>query len=162
MIRVQSGPFDPADEMTRFTAGAPQAGAVASFVGLVRAEGDRVARLSLDHYPGFTEREMARIEAAARSRFGVDDTLVIHRYGEMAPGEAIVLVAAAAAHRQPALEAVSFLMDWLKTDAPFWKREDGPAGARWIEPRAEDRAARAGWSEANTDAHAASSQTETP
>jgi molybdopterin synthase catalytic subunit len=145
MIRVQAEPFDPYAELERFTKAAPAAGAIANFIGLVRAEGDQVSALILDHYAGFTEKEIARIDAEARERFEVTDTLIIHRFGRMAPGEAIVLVAAASAHRKPALAAVDFLMDWLKTDAPFWKREDGPGGERWIEPRADDRAARAEW-----------------
>ena len=145
MIRVQAEPFDPYAELARFTAGAPSAGAVANFIGLVRGEGNQVSALTLDHYPGFTDKEIARIEGEARARFKLIDALVIHRHGRMAPGEAIVLVAAAAAHRKPALEAVDFLMDYLKTDAPFWKREEGPGGARWVEPRADDRAARIAW-----------------
>ncbi len=145
MIRVQETPFDPYAELERFTKGAAGAGAVANFVGLVRSEGERVAALTLDHYPGFTEKEIARIEAEARQRFAISDVLVIHRYGRMAPDEAIVLVAAAAAHRKPALEAVDFLMDYLKTGAPFWKREEGPGGDRWIEPRGDDHLAREEW-----------------
>jgi len=145
MIRIQAEPFDPYTELARFAQRAPGAGAIANFIGVVRSEGDQVSALTLDHYPGFTETEIARIEAQARARFGLIDALVIHRHGRMAPGESIVLVAAAAGHRKPALQAVDFLMDYLKTDAPFWKREEGQAGARWIEPRADDRAARESW-----------------
>jgi molybdopterin synthase catalytic subunit len=147
MIKVQEEPFDPYAELARFTKRKPKVGAVASFIGLVRDEGDRVDALILDHYPGFTEKEIKRIETQARGRFDVADTLVIHRYGRMIPGEAIVLVAASALHRKAALEAVTFLMDYLKTEAPFWKRERGPDGETWIEPRAGDREARAAWME---------------
>jgi molybdopterin synthase catalytic subunit len=145
MIRVQEEPFDPYAELERFTKKRPNVGAVASFVGLVRDEGDKVDALILDHYPGFTEKEIKRIETEARGRFDVADTLVIHRHGRMIPGEAIVLVAAAAAHRKPALEAVDFLMDYLKTGAPFWKREEGSGGERWIEPHGDDHLAREEW-----------------
>jgi molybdopterin synthase catalytic subunit len=149
MIQVLAAPFDPAAETARFAAGRPQAGALASFVGLCRAStGDRaVTRLHLDHYPGFTEAEIARIEEEARATFDLIDTLVLHRCGTVAPGEPIVLVAALSTHRKAALQAVDFLMDYLKTGAPFWKREEGPDGARWIEPRADDHEARAAWKE---------------
>lgn len=147
MIRVQEESFDPYAELERFTKKRPNVGAVASFVGLVRDEGDKVDALILDHYPGFTEKEIKRIETEARGRFDVADTLVIHRYGRMIPGEVIVLVAASALHRKDALEAVEFLMDYLKTEAPFWKRELGPDGEKWIEPRAGDRDAREAWAE---------------
>jgi molybdopterin synthase catalytic subunit len=119
------------------------AGALASFVGLVR--GDGVSALELEHYPGFTEAEIARIEALARARFDVLDILVIHRFGTLAPGEPIVLAAALSRHRAAAFDCVRFLMDYLKTDAPFWKREITADGARWIEPRDDDRAARKDW-----------------
>jgi molybdopterin synthase catalytic subunit len=144
-VRVQAAPFDPNAELSRLQDA--RAGALASFVGYVRGEAGAVGALVLDHYPGFTEKEIARIEAAARARFALFDVLIIHRFGRLAPGEAIVLAAALAAHRKPALEAVDFIMDCLKTDAPFWKREAGAGGERWIEPRAQDRAARAQWDE---------------
>lgn len=137
--------FDVSAELARFTS--PGAGAMASFVGYVRGENGAVDALILDHYPGFTEREIGRIEALARDRFGFIDALVVHRYGAMRPGEPIVLVAVLAAHRKAALQAVGFIMDHLKTDAPFWKREAHADGLRWIEPRADDRAARAQWDE---------------
>jgi molybdopterin synthase catalytic subunit len=147
-IRVQPEIFDPAAELDRFKAESA-AGALASFTGFVRAasEGKKVVELRLDHYPGFTESEIAGIEARARARFELIDTLIIHRFGAMRPGEPIVLAAALAAHRKDALQAVDFMMDHLKTDAPFWKREETPNGARWIEPRADDHAARAQWDE---------------
>jgi len=140
---VQVALFDPGAELSQFARAG--AGAMASFVGYVRGEAGAVTSLVLDHYPGFTEREIGRIETQARSRFSLIDALIIHRHGAMAPGEPIVLAAALAAHRKPALAAVDFIMDHLKTDAPFWKREIGANAETWIEPRAEDRAARALW-----------------
>jgi molybdopterin synthase catalytic subunit len=120
-------------------------GALASFVGICRQanDGRGVGELFIDHYPGFTEQEIARIAADISDRFGCPDLLVVHRVGSIAPGEAIVLVAALSEHRGNAFEAVRVLMDYLKTDAPLWKKESGPDGVRWIEPRAEDRARRA-------------------
>lgn len=132
-------------ELARFTSAG--AGAMASFVGYVRGEGGGVDALILDHYPGFTEQEIGRIEGLAFERFGLIDALIIHRYGAMKPGEPIVLVSVLAAHRKAALQAVDFIMDHLKTDAPFWKREAGADGERWIEPRSDDRAARLQWDE---------------
>jgi molybdopterin synthase catalytic subunit len=103
--------------------------------------------MTLEHYPGMTEKELARIEAEARARWPLEDVLIIHRHGRLEPGERIVLVATASAHRQAAFDACQFLIDWLKTRAPFWKREEGPAGARWVEARAEDDDAAARWRE---------------
>jgi molybdopterin synthase catalytic subunit len=147
MIRVQSEAFDPHDETADFAAGRPEAGGLASFVGTVRAtaRGGEVSALVLEHYPGFTEKQIAAMERDARERFDVIDTLVIHRYGRMEPGEAIVLVAALSAHRREALQCVDYLMDRLKTEAPFWKKEIGPRGDSWIEPRVDDIAARERW-----------------
>jgi molybdopterin synthase catalytic subunit len=154
MIRVQTEPFDPHAETAAFQRGRAEAGALATFVGSVRetAHGDSVVALELEGYPGFTEKQIAQIETEARARFDVIDTLVIHRYGRMAPGEAIVLVAALSKHRREALQAVDYLMDRLKTEAPFWKKEVRPAKsggetAEWIEPRSDDRASRAKWDE---------------
>lgn len=147
-VRVQSEPFDPAAELAAFARGRTDVGGVASFVGLVRDEhgGERVAAMTLEHYPGMTERKLAEIEAEARSRWPLLDALVVHRYGRMLPGEPIVLVATASAHRQAALEACAFLIDWLKTRAPFWKLEETPAGGEhWVEARASDDAAAARW-----------------
>lgn len=143
MARLTHVPFDPNAELAAFAAGETRAGALASFVGLVRGVG--VEALILEHFDGFTDAAIAAIEGAARERFDVIDTLVIHRAGEMAPGEAIVLVAALSAHRKQALGCVDYLMDRLKTEAPFWKRERRADGEHWIEPRAEDYAARADW-----------------
>ena len=152
MIRVQTEAFDPHAETASFAKGRGDAGALASFVGSVRdsAHGGEVSALDLEAYPGFTEKQIAQLEADARSRFDVIDTLVIHRYGRMAPGEAIVLVAALSKHRREALQAIDYLMDRLKTEAPFWKKELRPAksgseSGEWIEPRADDREAHARW-----------------
>lgn len=147
MIRVQTEAFDPHAETAAFARGRGEAGALASFIGTVRdsAHGGAVSALELEGYPGFTEKQIAKIDADARARFDVLDTLVIHRFGRMAPGEAIVLVVALSKHRREALQAVDYLMDRLKTEAPFWKKEVRPDGAEWIEPRADDRAARGRW-----------------
>jgi molybdopterin synthase catalytic subunit len=147
MIRVQTQIFDPHQEAAAFQRARPEAGALATFVGSVRdsAHGAEVLALELEAYPGFTEKQISQIEADAHARFDVIDTLVIHRYGRMRPGEAIVFVAALSTHRREALQAVDYLMDRLKTDAPFWKKEVGPQGAAWIEPRADDHDARARW-----------------
>lgn len=147
MIRVQTAPFDPHVESAAFAKGRGEAGALATFVGSVRdaAHGEQVTALELEAYPGFTEKQIAAIEADARARFDLIDTLVIHRYGRMAPGEAIVLVAALSKHRREALQCVDYLMDRLKTEAPFWKKELTPEGAKWIEPRADDVEARRRW-----------------
>ena len=149
MIRVQTEPFDPHAETAAFAKGRGEAGALASFIGSVRdsAHGGAVEALELEAYLGFTEKQIAQIEADARARFDVIDTLVIHRYGRMAAGEAIVLVAALSKHRREALQAVDYLMDRLKTEAPFWKKEVRPEGAEWIEPRSDDVEARDRWSE---------------
>lgn len=147
MVRVQAGLFDAGAELARFTAGRTDIGAVASFTGLVRDHhgGQAVTAMTLEHYPGMTEAELTRIEAEARARWPLDDCLIIHRYGRMLPGEPIVLVLTASAHRGAAFEACAFLMDWLKTKAPFWKLEETPEGERWVETRASDDAAAARW-----------------
>ena len=143
MIRLQTEPFEPGALLTAFCAGRSRTGAVVSFTGLTR--GGDVTRLELEAYPGFTEAEIGRIAETARARFGLHDLLVVHRIGEIAPGEAIVFVATAAAHRREAFEAADHLMDYLKTRAPFWKKEHGPDGARWIEPTPRDLADAARW-----------------
>lgn len=145
MIRVQSSPFDPAEELSRFRGKRNDIGALSSFVGYVRGEKGGVEGLELHHYPGFTEARIAEIDADVRQRFDVTDTFIIHRYGKMQPGEPIVMVAATALHRAEAMQAVACLMDYLKTDAPFWKKETGPSGENWIEPRDADKQARQSW-----------------
>ena len=144
-VRIVDGVFDPQAEAAAFAAGRDDAGALVSFVGLCRAETDgaEVRELRIDHYPGFTEKEIARLAGEVSLRFDCPDLLVVHRVGAIRPGEAIVLVAALAAHRGNAFEAVRVLMDYLKTDAPLWKKESGAQGAHWIEPRAQDHARRA-------------------
>jgi molybdopterin synthase catalytic subunit len=144
IVRVAEGAFDPQAETAAFASGRDDTGGLASFVGYCRAttDGEAVSQLHIDHYPGFSEKEIARLAQDIQDRFGCLDLLVIHRVGNIAPGEAIVLVAALATHRGAAFDAVRTLMDYLKTDAPLWKKESGPAGSRWIEPRAEDHARR--------------------
>ncbi len=145
--RLAQAPFRPERELAGFAADG--AGAVVSFTGLARgetADGAKVERLFLDHHPRLTEQSLNDIAASA-ARFEVAAVRIVHRCGAVAPGEAIVFVAAAARHRRAAFEAVDCLMDALKTDAVFWKREDGVDGARWIEPTEGDRADRARWSE---------------
>lgn len=141
MIRVQSEPFDPAAELARFIAEAKGAGAVVSFVGLVRGGSvdETVDALELTHYPAFTEKGIVEIAQLASARFQVQRLAIVHRFGRLPAGEPIVFVAAAATHRRAAFEAADFLMDKLKTQAAFWKKEHGPAGSRWVEPRIEDR-----------------------
>src|SRR5579883_1967895 len=140
MIRVQREDFDIGRELEALAAGNPRIGGIASFVGLVRDMGgaDRVSALTLEHYPGMIEKE-------ARRRWPLDAALIIHRYGRLEPGDRIVLVATASPHREAALAACHFLIDWLKTDAPFWKSEETPHGERWVERRAEDDEARRSW-----------------
>jgi molybdopterin synthase catalytic subunit len=144
-VRVTEQDFDPATELSSFHAGGKGAGALANFVGYCRdhTKGRDVAELYIEQYPGFTEKEITRLAEEVADRLGVLDLLVVHRAGRIEPGEAIVLVAALAEHRNEAFEAVRLLMDYLKTDAPLWKKETGPEGARWIEPTELDQARRA-------------------
>jgi len=144
-VRLTSDVFDPQAEISAFAAGRDDAGALVSFVGICRAKSGDVAvgELRIDHYPGFSEKEIARLAEESARRFDCQDLLVVHRVGVIHPGEAIVLVAALSTHRANAFKAVETLMDTLKTDAPLWKKESGPQGARWIEPRAEDHVRRA-------------------
>ena len=144
-IRVVTGPFDPQAECAAFAAGRDDVGALVSFVGICRAAsgGDPVRTLQIEQYEGYTLKEIRRIAEDVAARLSCPDLLVVHRVGEIAPGEAIVLVAALSEHRADAFEAVKVLMDYLKTEAPLWKKETGPGGARWIEARAEDHARRA-------------------
>ena len=140
MITLADQAFDPGALLSEFAAGRTEVGAVATFTGIARAEAGATAVLELEAYPGFTEAEIGRIAEVARARFGLDDLRILHRVGTIAPGEAIVFVATAAKHRRAAFEACDFLMDYLKSRAPFWKKEHGPDGARWIEPRDQDHA----------------------
>ena len=146
-VRVQREDFDVGAEIAALTAGNPRIGGVASFIGLVRdiADGTGVSAMTLEHYPGMTEKQLAAIVAEAKQRWPLEGCLVIHRYGRMEPTEQIVLVVTTSSHRQAALESCAFLIDWLKTRAPFWKVEDTATGARWVEARASDDAAAAKW-----------------
>jgi molybdopterin synthase catalytic subunit len=145
MISLSEQPFDPGALLSGFCQGRAEVGAVASFTGLARAEGGAANILELEAYPGFTEAEIGKIAETARERFGLIDLMIRHRVGRIAPGEPIVFVATASTHRRQAFEACDFLMDYLKSRAPFWKKEHGPDGARWIEPRAQDHADVARW-----------------
>ena len=147
MIRVQREDFEVSAELDQLAAGSHRIGGIASFVGLVRDIGgdDGISALSLEHYPGMTEKKLAEIELEAHRRWQLDASLIIHRYGRLEPGDRIVLVATASPHREAALAACHFLIDWLKTEAPFWKSEETSDGQRWVEARVEDDAARARW-----------------
>ena len=145
MIRLTDQPFDPGAELNRFCAGRSETGAVASFVGIARGEVGAATALELEAYPGFTEVAIGEIAEAAVARFGLQAFLILHRIGRIAPGEAIVFVATASAHRRAAFEACDHLMDYLKSRAPFWKKEHGPGGERWVEPTARDLADAARW-----------------
>ena len=146
-VRVQTGDFDIAREIAALRAGDARVGAVAAFVGLVRdiTDAAAVSTLTLEHYPGMTEKALARIADEAKSRWNVYDVLVIHRVGELKPTDQIVLVVVTGAHRGEAFAACEFIMDYLKTRAPFWKKEQTPAGERWVEARASDDDAAARW-----------------
>ena len=138
-VALTDQPFEPGALVTAFCADRGETGAVASFVGLARAEQGAAIALELEAYAGFTEAAISPIAGEAMARFQLQDVRIVHRIGRIAPGEAIVFVATAAAHRRAAFEACDFLMDYLKSRAPFWKKEHGPDGARWIEPTDRDR-----------------------
>ena len=145
--RVQAEAFDAGQEIARLTGGRRDVGAVATFIGYVRDlnEGSGVSRMTLEHYPGMTERALEDICDEALGRWDLLDLRVVHRVGALEPGEAIVLVAVSSAHRGEAFAACEFVMDYLKTRAPFWKKEETPEGARWVESRASDDDAAARW-----------------
>ena len=147
-VRVQAEDFDTGRELEALTSGRSDVGAVASFVGLVRDanDGANVKSMTLEHYPGMTEKALADICEQAMSRWDLIDTLVIHRIGVLNPGDRIVLVGVSSAHRGEAFAACEFIMDYLKTRAPFWKREETPQGARWVKARDSDDAAAGRWS----------------
>jgi molybdopterin synthase catalytic subunit len=146
-VRVQEDDFDVGAEIDRLRRNDPKIGAVASFVGVVRDinDGDTVAALTLEHYPGMTERAIEAIVEEARGRWEIIDALVIHRVGSLRPTDQIVLVVVTSSHRGEAFAACEFLMDYLKTRAPFWKKEQLQAGARWVEARRSDADAAARW-----------------
>lgn len=147
-VRLQSGPIDLAAEVARLAGGRRDAGAVVTFSGICRDRADSGAELvalTLEHYPGMVEDELGRIEAEARARWGLADALVVHRYGRILPGEQIVLVATLSAHRRAAFEAAEFLMDYLKSSAPFWKSEETAEGRAWVGAKASDDDAATRW-----------------
>ena len=147
MIKVQREDFDVGAELQALSAGNRNVGGITSFVGLVRdlSDGSDVKRMTLEHYPGMTEQALQEIEAEARRRWPLEAVTIIHRYGPLDPGDRIVLVAVASAHREAAFAACHFLIDWLKTRAPFWKLEDTGQGARWVEAKDSDDQAAARW-----------------
>jgi molybdopterin synthase catalytic subunit len=145
-VKVQREAFDIAAEIAALTSGQREVGAIVTFTGRVRADEGRVAAVTLEHYAGMTEAELANIEAEAAARWPLQASLIVHRFGELSVGEDIVLVVAAAAHRQAAFEAAGFLMDYLKTRAPFWKMETEPSGkTAWVETRGSDETAAKRW-----------------
>lgn len=148
MIRVQAEDFDPGAEIARFTAGNGKVGGVCLFLGLVRdfmGDGATVSGMTLEHYPGMTEKQLAAIESEARRRWPLEDALIIHRFGRLAAGDRIVLVATASAHREAAFDSCHFLIDWLKTRAPFWKVEHAADGDRWVAAKDSDDFLAARW-----------------
>ncbi len=148
-VRVQEADFDFGAEIAAFRAGKPKIGAVASFLGLVRDVNDEAAvrEMTLEHYPGMTEKALEEIVAEAKGRWDIFDALVIHRVGPLRPCDQIVLVAVSSAHRGEAFAACEFIMDYLKTRAPFWKKEETPAGGRWVDARETDDKAALRWRE---------------
>ena len=146
-VLVQESDFDVAEEIRWLRHGLPEIGAVATFIGTVRDinENSKVSAMTLEHYPGMTERALAAIVDEARERWPLLNVCVIHRVGELAAGDPIVFVGVASAHRDAAFDACRFIMDFLKTRAPFWKRESTPAGERWVDERAGDQIAAGRW-----------------
>ncbi|MFM7335901.1 MAG: molybdenum cofactor biosynthesis protein MoaE [Tabrizicola sp.] len=144
-VAVQQGPFDLGAEVAGFTAAVKGAGAVVSFTGLVRDEGGSLSGMEIEHYPGMTEKAIAGIAEEAVRRWSLVDALVIHRYGKLAPGEAIMMVATAAPHRGDAFAAAEYLMDYLKSRAPFWKKELSADGAAWVTAKDADEDALKRW-----------------
>ena len=146
-VRVQTDDFDVGAEINAMRLSNPNIGAVVSFVGQVRDlnDGDNVATMTLEHYPGMTEKSLAGIIAQAQARWQVADALIVHRVGELKPLDQIVLVLVASAHRKDAFSACEFMMDYLKTEAPFWKKEQTPSGERWVDAKASDEQAKSRW-----------------
>lgn len=146
-VRIQTEDFDVGAEIAALRRGNPTIGAIASFIGLVRDanEGERVTEMTLEHYPGMTEKALAKIVDEAKARWNIIDVLVVHRVGTLHPCDQIVLVIVSGAHRGEAFAACEFVMDYLKTQAPFWKKEQTPAGGRWVDARTSDDAAAERW-----------------
>ena len=155
-IRIEEQDFDLGAEIARLRSGQPQVGAVVAFIGTVRDmnDGARVAEMALEHYPGMTEKSIQAIVDQAHGRWKLFDTLVIHRIGPLLPQDQIVLVAVTSAHRGEAFAACEFIMDYLKSEAPFWKKEQTPEGSRWVDARATDGAALDKWRHAGSRAKA--------
>jgi molybdopterin synthase catalytic subunit len=147
-VSVQFEPLDPAAAIAALTEGRDDVGAVVTFTGFVRAD-DKLIALTLEHYPAMTERALAAIAAEAEARWPLTGGSVVHRVGRMLPGEAIVTVAVASAHRAAAFDAAAFVMDWLKTKAPFWKAEERLGGTSWVTAKGSDETAAARWDEPN-------------
>ena len=146
MIRVTEKTFDPGAELNAFQAAHTEAGALVSFTGIVRSKpDDPISALILECYPELAENELATIRQTAIERFSLIDAAIMHRHGRLVPGETIMMVLALAPHRQAAFDGAQFLMDYLKTDAPFWKQEETATGLRWVEAKPEDGDARARW-----------------
>jgi molybdopterin synthase catalytic subunit len=152
VIRVQTEGFDIGAEIAALKRGRRDIGAVVSFTGTVRDTDGTVSEMTLEHYPGMTEKELERIEQEAHARWPLQASLIVHRVGTLKPGDNIVLVVTASAHRDAAFDAAKFLMDALKTSAPFWKRERGPEGSHWVEAKARDDSAAARWQPGKTAA----------
>jgi molybdopterin synthase catalytic subunit len=144
-VRLQPAPFDYGAECAAFARAAAGAGAVVTFLGVVRDDGGRLARMEIEHYPGMTEKALAAIGAEAAGRWPLTHWLILHRHGALQPGEPIMMVATASRHRAAAFGAAEFLMDYLKSRAPFWKKEFGAEGAEWVAARDEDERALKRW-----------------
>lgn len=144
-VRVQTEPFDYGAECAGFGQGGRDVGAVVTFLGVVRDDSGNLERMEIEHYPGMTEKAIAQIAEESKRRWGLADILVIHRHGPLKPGEAIMMVATAARHRVAAFEAAEFLMDYLKSRAPFWKKEIGKDGADWVAAKDDDQVALKRW-----------------
>ena len=153
-VRIQTQDFDAGAEIAALRRNNPRIGAVASFIGVCRDanDGDAVIKMTLEHYPGMTEKALEGIAAEAKRRWDVMDALIVHRVGELMPTDQIVLVVVTGAHRGEAFSACEFIMDYLKTRAPFWKKEETPRGARWVDARASDDEASERWNSPKTDA----------
>lgn len=147
MIRVQKEAFDTAAELAKLKQGRTDIGGTAIFVGTMRdlSDGAQISKMTLEHYPGMTEKALAEIDDEAHRRWPLLDTLIVHRYGTLEPGDDIVLVIATSIHREAALEACHFLIDWLKTKAPFWKLESGPQEENWVAAKTSDEGSAARW-----------------
>ena len=147
MIRVQEAAFDPGAELAKLKAGKTNIGGTVMFLGTVRdlSDGTHIKAMTLEHYPGMTEKALQEIDAEAHRRWPLDASLIIHRFGRLEPGDDIVLVITASSHREAAFEACHFLIDWLKTKAPFWKLEEGPEGTTWVAAKDSDDEATLRW-----------------